>query len=248
MKTRKFRDLTLVTLNEKQMLVISCDSSGGIGEKENDIVSTPPEVVGYYTTHVALVEVIATGATPITVVNALAVEMNDTGKRILYGVKQALKSLSIDEDNIITGSTEENIPVCQTAMGITVIGIVEKKNWKLPNTNSGQLAVVIGIPKVGKAVLDDAGREILSIPDLLQLVNNSEVREIIPVGSKGILYELEQMASTNKLTFELYDDIKVDISKSAGPATCAICSIDENSFDSLKALINIPVNIIGKFV
>ncbi|MGF7057492.1 AIR synthase related protein [Brassicibacter mesophilus] len=247
MKISKFRDLTLIDINKDQILVISCDSCGGIGEKERDIVNAPPDIVGYFTTQVALSEVLAVGATPVTVVNTLAVEMNDTGKKIIDGVKKALQPLCFDENDIITGSTEENFPVCQTAMGITIIGIADKKNWKIPTTKSEELAVVVGIPKVGNDVLEDGGKEILSIPILQQLVSNSDVSEILPVGSKGILYELEQLAATNNLSFELFDNLVVDIKKSAGPATCAICSINQRYFDRFRASIGIPVNIIGRF-
>jgi len=248
MKVSKFRDLTLIDINKDQILVVACDSCGGIGEKEKDVVNASPEIVGYFTTQVALSEILAVGAKPVTVVNTLAVEMNDTGKRIIDGVKRALKPLEFDENEIVTGSTEENFTVCQTAMGITIIGMVEKKNWKMPNTKSGQIAVLVGIPKVGNDVLEDDGKEVLSISALQQLVNNSEVDEILPVGSKGVSYELKQMASTNNLDFELFDDLKVDIQKSAGPATCAICSINENNIERLKATLHIPINVLGRFI
>lgn len=247
MKIYKFRDLTFIDINENQIMVIACDSSGAIGNKERDVVKVEPEILGYFTTQVALMEILAIGARPITIVNALSVEMNDTGERIIKGVKKALEPLKFPEAEIITGSTEENFPVCQTAMGITIIGMLDKKTWTRPKTVKDALAVVVGIPKIGNDVIKDGGKEILSIPYLLELKNNPKVHEILPVGSKGILYELKEMARTNKLAYCLDDNITLDIYISAGPATCAIISIDEKEYENLKYSFPIPMNKIGRW-
>jgi len=173
--------------------------------------------------------------------------MNDTGERIIRGIKKAIAPLGLSDAQIITGSTEENFPTCQTGMGITIIGIINKDSWNQPRAKSGSLAVVVGIPKVGYDVLEDKG-EILSIEHLIELKNNRNIYEILPVGSKGILFELNEMARTNNLAFCLEDNIKLDLSKSAGPATCAIISIDENEYEKLRKIFPIPVNRIGRFI
>ncbi len=248
MSVKKFRDLTLLSINEDQLLVIACDSSGGVGNKEHDIIKTDPETLGYYITFVALAEILAFGAKPISIVNTLSVEMDKTGQQILHGIKKAIRPLSLPEDIIVTGSTEENFTVCQTGIGITVVGIVDKNVWKPRKTKEGALAVVVGLPKLGDEVLKDNGHEILSIPTLLELTRNPRVQEILPVGSKGIFYEARKMASTNNLEFVKDKRVIVDMDKSAGPATCAVVSIDENYFDKLEERLTIPVNRIGMFV
>lgn len=247
MKIKKYRDLTIVHINEEQFLVISCDSSGGIGNKEKDLVKVEPEVVGYYSTQVAMMEILSFGAKPITIVNTLSVEMNDTGKRIIDGIKKALEPIDFNTSNIITGSTEENIPVVQTGMGITIIGIVDRKSWERPTTEPGLISVAVGLPKVGEEVVEDKNRTTMDILKLLNLKEKEYVKEILPVGSKGILYELEQMAKTNKIRFNLEKDISIDIKKSAGPSTCVIASIDGNKYEELKKASSIPVTKIGRF-
>lgn len=247
MEIKKFRDLTFISINEKQLLVIACDSSGGLGNKERDIIKVSPDILGYYTTNVALYEILSIGAEPITIVNTLSVEMNNTGKEIIKGIKRAIKPLSFRDDLIITGSTEENFPVCQTGIGITVIGIIDKNKWEIPRTKKGALAVVIGIPKLGGEVLADEGREIFSLEILLELKKLPFILEILPVGSKGILFELEEMARTNDLNLCIFSDIKVDLYKSAGPATCAIVSLEEKYYTLLKDKCPIPVNKVAKF-
>ena len=248
MNITKFRDLTLININDDQIMVIACDSSGGIGDKEFDVVKVDPEVVGFYTTQVALMEILAIGANPITVVNALAVEMDPTGLGIIRGVKRALKPLNLPEDQIVTGTTEENIPVCQTAMGMTIIGIINKNEFRKTTALKGDIAVVIGIPKVGDEVIADKGREILTIDLMLKLIKYKEVNEILPVGSKGILYELGEMARTNDLKYCIEDDLLVDVYRSAGPGTCAIISLNEKNYNLIKENFPIPVNRIGKFI
>ncbi|HLR34807.1 MAG TPA: AIR synthase related protein [Tissierellales bacterium] len=247
MKITKYRDLTIVDINKEQFLVISCDSSGGIGNKEKDIVKVSPKVVGYYATQVALMEILSFGAKPITVVNTLSVEMNDTGGKIIKGIEKALRPLDFDISNLITGSTEENIPVVQTGMGITILGIVDKKKWNKPSTQADLASVVVGLPKVGDEVVDDENKTIMDIPRLLELKEKDYIKEILPVGSKGILYELEQMAKTNNINYILENDIYIDLKKSAGPSTCVIISIEEDKYVELKNSFPIPVNKIGKF-
>lgn len=248
MKITKFRDLTLIHINDEQIMAIACDSAGGIGDKEFDVVKVDPETVGFYTTQVALMEILAIGAEPITVVNALAVEMDPSGKRIINGVKKALEPLKLTDDRIVTGTTEENIPVCQTAMGMTIIGIIQKSEFRKATALKDDIAVVVGIPKVGDGVIQDQGKEILTIDLLLKLKSYTEVHEILPVGSKGILYEFGEMAETNNLKFLLDENLIIDIHTSAGPGTCAIISIKEEHYNLIKENFPIPVNKIGKFI
>lgn len=247
MKIVKHRDLTLIDINKDQTLVISCDSSGGIGNKENDIVQTTPEIVGQFTAQVGLMEMLAFGAHPITIVDTLSVEMEDTGRRILEGIKRALEPLDFDLDNVITGSTEENFPVSVTGIGITIIGIINKDNWERPMTKAGLIAAVVGIPKIGNELLDDKD-SIMNIPRLLDLKEKEYIKEILPVGSKGILYELEKMAKTNNISYRLEDNQFIDLKKSSGPSTCVVISIEEKEYRKFKKEFSIPVNRIARFI
>jgi len=54
MKISKFRDLTFVDINQNQTIVIACDSSGAIGNKERDLVQVDPELLGDLTAQVVL--------------------------------------------------------------------------------------------------------------------------------------------------------------------------------------------------
>ena len=247
MRVKKHRDLTLIDINEKQLLVISSDSSGGIGNKKNDVVKTDPEIVGYFAAQVSLMELIALGAKPISVIDTLSVEMEDTGRRILNGIKEALKPLDLDVENVITGSTEENFPVSVTGMGITIIGIIDKESFLWPETNRQLIAVVVGLPKVGDEILKDRNN-IMSVGETLKLKEKFYIKEILPVGSKGILYELKEVARTNGLEYTLEDNISIDLYKSGGPSTCVIVSIKEEDIKKLKEETDLPIEKIGRFI
>lgn len=247
MKISKLRDLTFISINKEQLMVVACDSCGGVGNKERDIVKTTPDIVGYFTCRVPLMEVLAIGAEPVTIINTLSVEMDDTGKKIIEGINKALNSLQITAGAIVTGSTEENFPMCQTGLGITVIGIINKDQWQQPRTESGYLAVVAGLPKVGQEVLADNERTIISPSIIKELRSNDNIGEIVPVGSKGIIHEIEEIARTNNLSYKLENQSLVDLNKSAGPATCAIITISSEKYESIKKNCPIPMNIVGKF-
>nr|WP_281000517.1 AIR synthase related protein [Marinitoga aeolica] len=205
-----------------------------------DVLKISPYIVGYFGAHVALCENIAYGATSITIVNTLSVEMNNTGKEIIKGIKKAAELIDIDTENVITGSTEENFPTIQTGIGVTVIGIKEKNiNFK---TEKEDVAVLVGLPKVGEEVLKS--KSILTLDILKRLRDNDFIHEIIPIGSKGIFHEINEISKLWNLEFKLLND-NIDIYKSAGPATCAIITLKEENLKNLN--IDIPVNILGRF-
>lgn len=239
----RFRDLTLVTTGKNDVLVIACDSLGGIGQKSNDLVKTTAEVVGRYTVRVPLMEVLAAGAVPFIVVNTLSVEMEPSGKKILTGIQQELIEAGLDQTVLITGSTEENIPTCQTALGVTVIGKAARNKLRLGKARAGDLVVCLGTPKVGEEVLD--GTPSADIPLVLRLSQLPWVREILPVGSRGILYEARLLAKGACSSLNLKPDPALDMEKSAGPSTCVLVAIGKSNLKRLAGITELPVFPVG---
>lgn len=243
----KFRDLTIMDITPEKRMVIACDSAGGIGNKENDVVKVNPEITGYYTTQGPLMELLAQGAKPICVVDNLGVEMEPSGTDLLRGIKKALEPLNLEDELLITGSTEENIPVSQTFIGITIIGIMDKSKWRVKRPKNGDLLVAVGTPLVGDEFANYEG-EVFNTNILLQLLKKDYVKDIIPVGSKGIEHEIGVLASTNDLNYELKDSPPIDIKKSAGPSSCGIIAMDESFYKILKKELRIPVSIVGTLI
>lgn len=246
MKVESFRDVLLLPVSQEDILILSCDSAGGIGEKSEDVVKTSSEIVGYFTARVTLAEILALGARPITVVDALAVEMEPTGRKILQGIQRAIHEIGLDEDIALNGSTEENFPTCQTGIGITALGIIPRKDFRKKRAQKGCHIVLVGKPLVGQEVLDEP-QSVLHLKDISNLQKHPKVLEILPVGSKGIRYEIREMAKDNALDFTIGEDIKISLDKSGGPATCAIMAVKDDVVEELISMIQSPLTVLGRF-
>ena len=247
MKVKRFRDLTFIEQENDKYLVIACDSSGAIGDKVDDVIKVPAEIVGYYAARVALMEILSVGAKVFTVIDTLAVEMEPTGRKIIDGIQRQLKEAGM-EAILLNGSTEENIPTRQTGMGITIIGEVDKNQAKINKSQKGDYVVVLGIPKVGNEINIPVDNEICSIDDIKTLLNSKVVREIYPVGSKGILYEANYLAKSNNMTLKIYENLEVDIEKSGGPATILMFTISPEDYEKIRKNIDKPLEIIGELI
>ena len=188
MQSIRFRDVVITELNENQRLIISCDSCGGIGEKVYDQLKVSPYFTGRYTARVTMMEVLCVGAKLIVISNGVSNEMHPTGKEILDGIKDELSFANIN-DVLITGSSEENMETLCTGVGMTTIGLANIDKLLTKKPISGDLALVIGQPKVGDEVVLGTDKDIVSYSDIFKLIDSGYVSQIIPIGSKGILYE-----------------------------------------------------------
>lgn len=240
METVKYRDLQLISIGDKQ-IVISCDSAGGIGEKVNDVIKVKPDILGYTTAKVSLCEVLATGADIISVVDTLSVEMNPTGEKIIRGIVTALEEIGLNND-YLTGSTEENFSSVQTGMGITVIGVLEED---LPKTYEGDNVLILGRASVGNEVIEYKS-ELFDHILCKKLREIKDIHEILPCGSKGILHELKEIEKSSGLNIELYSNIDIDLVKSCGPATCAVITLKTKNVKEIIDNIHIPYLLIGE--
>jgi len=190
MNIMQIRDITIIDYDENNYLGIACDSCGGIGYKECDLVKASPQLTAYHTGKVVLAELMSMGFTPFVLADGLAVEMNDTGKQLIEGFNQVLSKLSFSVH--LTGSTEENIKTVQTSMGVTCIGFCNKNKLKFNKTKSGDICLLVGLPMVGKEVLQNADK-ILDMDDFEKLFNCDFIKEMLPVGSRGIECELNDL-------------------------------------------------------
>jgi len=211
------RDIITIPFNGEESLILSCDNSGAIGMKAQDTVHVPYETVAYYSLRVAVMECIAAGGKPISVVlhNFCG---NEPWEELLRGIKKGLEELGL-KDIPITGSTESNFSLLQSAVGLIVFG--RKPNGKTTEfLFSDKLKfAVIGSPLVGNEVLEQSD-DIVPL-SIFQEINKVNDVMIWPVGSKGILSELNQMFAIEMFT---QDNVitNLDILKSSGPSTCFI--------------------------
>ncbi|MFA5366123.1 MAG: AIR synthase related protein, partial [Candidatus Bathyarchaeia archaeon] len=164
------RDVSIFEINSETVMVVGCDSAGGIGPKPLDKIKVSGYVLGRFTARVALMEVLAVGATPVCITDTLGVEPNPTGSEIVEGIKSETKRAGLDESLIVIGSMEKIVPVEQTGIGVTVVGLAHKNKLKLGHSQPDDLIVAVGRPSVKDEVLTAEERgEIADMNDELTL-------------------------------------------------------------------------------
>lgn len=242
-QTKTSRDVLLFGISSADFLVIGCDSSGGIGPKPLDKLKVNGYTLGKFTARAALMEVLSVGADPICIVDTLGVEPEPLGAEILTGIRDEAVKAGLDPKLAVTGSTEKNIVVEQTGIGVTVVGVCAAQQLKIGTSKPHDVIAAIGIPSVaGQVISGEKNGAIAETLDILKLRPMDFVHEMIPVGSTGILHEVETLAAGAKLKLELVEKLAVDVRKSAGPATVLLVSLAQENLERLKATIHKPVN------
>lgn len=225
------RDIVTIPFNGVDSLIVACDNSGAIGMKEDDLIQVPYETVAYYAFRVAVMECIAAGGEPIAVLlhNFCG---NEPWDELVSGIEKGISELKLF-DVRISGSTESNFSLLQSAVGLVVLG---KKSIARTTeiTYSNQLKfAVIGRPLVGNEVIEH--KEDVVPLSVFQEVSKVNDMMIWPVGSKGILYEINQMFPTQEFSQEMIIS-NVDILKSAGPSTCFLTVFRSDQEETIQKI------------
>lgn len=246
-KCRQVRDLLITEFTEDFWMVVSCDSDGGIGPKKYDTIYSSGYALGRLGARVPIMEVLASGAVPILVVDVLSVEMEPVGKEIIQGVKDEVSDAGMKSELIVTGSTEDNVVTVQTGIGVVVIGLVEKKDFKPGKSAKDDIVICVGIPKSAPVHKVQYGDPEIADPKLVRELNAFDfIHDILPVGSKGIKHEFIELAKSASLKPHYFDDVKVDILQSGGPSTCCLVALPKNKIELLKEKTAKPISLIGE--
>lgn len=224
------RDAAVIPLNDDEELVIATDNSGSIGMREQDEVQVPYDVVSYFNFRVAWMECVAAGAEPFAVV-LHNFSGDEAWGELIKGIRRGMKELRI-EDWEITGSSETNFSLMQSAVGLNIIGRRKKRMaQELPAyyDMDKMKAAVIGEPLVGNEVIE---HKYAAAPlTLFQwFAGQNDVLSLVPVGSKGILYELEQLFAGRSMKFTA----DLDMRKTSGPATCFIVIYKASGLEKVR--------------
>lgn len=242
----KGRDVA-VKLHKDDYIVMACDSSGAIGEKDGDYYNVSAFTVGRFLCRTALYELLTVGAEPILSALTISSEPNPTGENILKGVQSELNSCSFGDIPMVI-STEKNMPTSETGVGIAITGICSGV-LRIGTTKKGDSIHVIGLPLVGAEVIKNED-EMVSIDHIIKLGEMPSVHDIIMVGSMGIKGEIENLCDNINLEYAFYDNLSVDVLKSGGPSTCAVVTIAGRlSDDVIKKLCDFKkllINFIGE--
>lgn len=187
--------------------MVTTDNSGGIGNKVADAVRVPDELVGYFSARVTLLEQWAAGADPVAVL-LHNFSGNSSWNEYSSGIRRAFTE-SLLTPPPISGSTETNMEMLQSAMGVTMIG---RKSREMKDSD-GQW-FLYGQPLVGQAVILEA-EKCAELGRVRAGLDEGIIDAVWPSGSGGIAAEWERL--TGKLPERLPSE--VDPAASAGPAT-----------------------------
>lgn len=226
------RDVLFIQFNTEEELVIASDNSGAIGKKVDDQVKVPYETVAYFSFRVAVMECISAGGKPFAVtLQNFCGEM--AWEHLRAGIEEGLEELGLTEVEI-TGSTESNFSLKQSAIGVTVLGKRNVRNQAERLFFSSRLEIaVIGSPLVGNEVIEK-GAEVVPL-SMFNKINSLANVSTLPVGSKGILFELNQLFSNLKFS-ESDINSNIDLIKSSGPSTCFIAVYPMDKHDEIEEI------------
>jgi len=241
----RFRDLLVTRVGESSAMVVAVDSSGAIGPKPHDHLRWTGREAGRTATKVPVMEVVAAGAVPVIVVDNLCVEMDPVGWDILEGVRDVCREL--DHMPVITGSDETNMPTVQTGIGITVIANLRRQDCRLGSSRTGDSVYAVGLPLGGSdGATPSGGSGTATVTTVRQLLAIDGVHEVLPVGSKGIRYELGELAAGAGLKPELIEQDRVDLDRSAGASSVVLVSVRDGVRIDPAAVDGMPCTIVGR--
>lgn len=206
--------------------VVTTDNSGGIGEKKQDVVHVPDQLTAYYSARVALLEQWAAQAEPTTILLHNFSGEESWGKYV-QGITTLLEEAGVNGIPI-SGSTETNMPLLQSAMAVTMIG----KRQSRSSSKAGQW-FLYGRPLVGEEVIQQQA-DVASIQKLRQALDARIIHRIWPIGSKGILHEVHQLLKDDTLQINIEDAL--DLYKTAGPSTAVLVKVPISEMDAAKQL------------
>lgn len=198
--------------------VVTTDNSGGIGEKDADIVYAPNERVSYFAARVALLEQWSAYADVESVII-----QNFSGEAAWQaykdGVERLLEEVEL-EQILISGSSETNMELIQSAMSVTMIGRSREVldcevTW-----------FIYGKPCVGSEVLENP-EAIADLRKMKEAIVNGWVKKIWTVGSKGIQAEARAVFADDTILVIS----ELDVEKSAGPSTVVLVGVQHELVD-----------------
>lgn len=241
-------DVSIMKLPTGHAIVVGSSSSGGVGPKPMDKVKSSGKIVGKFLARVSSMDVAATGAFPVSVSVTLGVEKEPTGNEIIEGIQKEIRGLGLEPNQVLKENTEENFETIQTGAGITVVGLANEDELRLAKTAPGDLVVAIGEPKVGDEVIPAEARgKIANLKDVTALARKKFIHDIVPVGSFGIIHEAKMLAYSIGRQLKI-DETKLDLNKSAGPATVVLTTLNKEKLDELQFFILKPINVIGEIL
>jgi len=241
--TRRVRDLLLIGDD----LVVATDSIGGIGPKPADTVASDAATVAHFALRVPLLEVLCAGAEPIAVIDDLCVELEPLGTQMITEIRRLAAEAGVPSE-AITGSTEDNVATAATGIGVTVLGRLQPGRRVGGGSRAGDLVVCAGLPiSAPRHKLYIGHPEQVSVPAVLAALASGVVHDALPVGSKGLAWEVPQLAQADGLAVTWHSDHGLNLADSGGPSSCVLFSCAPDDLDVLRSRLgDTPVTVVAE--
>ena len=245
-RVRRLRDLLLLGDD----LVVATDSIGGIGPKPADTVAADAATVAHFGLRVPLLELICAGAEPIAVIDNLCVELEPTGREMIAEIRRLAQAAGVPAD-AVTGSTEDNVATRATGIGVTVLGRLPS-GWAGPGGSiAGDAVLCAGLPVSAPRDRIRIGHpHQVPVEAVVAALATGLVHDALPVGSKGLAWEVPQLAATAGLAPDWAEPAAVPRHDSGGPASCVLLSCAAADLAGVRAAIPgwVPVEVVAQLV
>lgn len=244
------RDVSYLRVSADDVVVVACDSDGGLGPKPADTVVVDPFELGRFAARVPLLETIAAGGRPVLVVNTLSVERHPTGEAIIAGVLAEAATAGVAA-SAVTGSTEDNVATVATGVGVTVLARAEINELRAGSAVPPFAVLLLGRPMSAPTQRfrpDDP--DVLTVPAIIAAMAVAGVLEALPIGSRGVMHELGQLAISASGTPHPNDAWPVAFDQSGGPSTAALIAVRDRDVAGWTAAVTaatgLPVWPLGR--
>ncbi|HEX5598363.1 MAG TPA: hypothetical protein VFX61_20460 [Micromonosporaceae bacterium] len=243
---RQVRDLTILDLADGH-LVTACDSVGGIGPKPHDTYRTSAATTAHFATRVPLLEVLCAGANPTLIVNTLCVEADPQGAEMIAAIVALAAEVGLGADRV-TGTTEDNVSTVATGIGVTILGEAAPGFLRPGTAQPGDVVLCLGMPRSAPHDRVFPGHpDLIQIGDLRALLCTGLVHDALPVGSKGLAWEVPQLAASAGLAVRWRTGHGVPIERSGGPSSCVLVSCRPENVAAVRAALpaSLPVSAVA---
>ncbi|PFG15932.1 alpha-ribazole kinase [Propionicimonas paludicola] len=240
---RRVRDLLLLGDD----LVVATDSVGGIGPKPADTVASDAATVAHFALRVPLLEVLCAGAEPIAVIDDLCVELEPLGAQMIAEICRLAAEAGVARE-AITGSTEDNVATVATGIGVTVLGRRRPGRRVGGGSQPGDLVVCAGLPiSAPRHEVYIGHPDQVSVAAVTAALASGVVHDALPVGSKGLAWEIPQLAAADGLRIDWRPEHGLSLTDSGGPSSCVLFSCSPDDLDVLRGhLGDAPVTVVAE--
>lgn len=242
MTVSRLRDLLI--WDAPGRVVMAVDSIGGVGPLPGDAVAASAETVAHFALRVPLLEVLCAGATPAIVADALTIAREGAGEAMMTHLRALAAEAGVPPEGV-TGSTEENLPTRETGIGITVLGFLPPD---APNRRArpGDVVLCAGLPlSAPRDELYPGHPGMVSVAEVRAALESGLTHDALPVGSRGVGFEVGELACTAGLAASLADG-PVSLSDSGGPSSCVLFACREGDAPALASLFSAPVATVAR--